>query len=71
MVIKVLVGGIAIFLAVVFFVWLMRDAESRGKSGCLVCLMVLFLEIPGLIIWLLIRPEKMQESPLGDQSREQ
>jgi len=71
MVMGVLLGGIAVFLVVAFFVWLIRDAESRGKSGCLVCLLVLLLHIPGLIIWLLIRPEKTQESPLGDQSREQ
>ena len=38
-------------------VWAVSDAEKRGKSGCLVALMVLLLPWPvGLIIWLLIRP---------------
>lgn len=39
-------------------VWAYSDAERRGKSGCLVALLVLLLTWPvGLIIWLLIRPE--------------
>jgi hypothetical protein len=52
---------------IAFFIWLKNDAESRGKSGCLVCLLVFFLQIPGLIIWLLIRPEKTPESRLRDR----
>jgi Na+/proline symporter len=39
-------------------VWAYGDAERRGKSGCLVALLVFLLTWPaGLIIWLLIRPE--------------
>ena len=39
-------------------IWALSDASDRGKSGCLVFLLV-FLGGPiGLIIWLLIRPEK-------------
>lgn len=39
-------------------VWAYNDAERRGKSGCLVALLVFLLTWPvGLIIWLLIRPE--------------
>jgi hypothetical protein len=38
-------------------VWAYNDAEKRGKSGCLVALLVFLLTWPvGLIIWLLIRP---------------
>jgi hypothetical protein len=37
--------------------WAGRDAERRGKSGCLVGLAV-FLTWPlGLILWLVFRPE--------------
>lgn len=40
-------------------VWAYRDAEARGKSGCLVALLVLLLPLPvGLIAWLVFRPEK-------------
>lgn len=38
--------------------WLMHDAQERGKSGLLVVLLVLVLNIPGLLIWLTCRPEK-------------
>jgi hypothetical protein len=42
-------------------VWAYNDAESRGKSGCLVALLVFLLTWPvGLIIWLLIRPTEKQ-----------
>jgi hypothetical protein len=49
------------FLAVFIYsiVWAYGDAERRGKSGCLVALLVFLLTWPvGLIIWLLIRPEE-------------
>lgn len=40
-------------------VWAYNDAERRGKSGCLVALLVFLLTWPaGLILWLLIRPEE-------------
>ncbi|MCA9929949.1 MAG: hypothetical protein KC419_15805 [Anaerolineales bacterium] len=46
---------LAIFIGSVF--WAYQDAENRGKSGCLVALLVLIATWPiGLIIWLLIRP---------------
>ena len=38
-------------------VWAYQDAEKRGRSGCLVALLVFLVSWPaGLIIWLLIRP---------------
>ena len=50
-------------LIILFFVlpawWLYRDAENRGKSGFLAILLVLFLSWPGLIIWLLFRPDEV------------
>ena len=56
---------IGILLAVVLFglyvwsiVWAYGDAEKRGKSGCLVALLVIFLSWPiGLIAWLVFRPD--------------
>jgi len=36
--------------------WAVRDADRRGKSGCLVAI-VIFLTWPlGLILWLFFRP---------------
>jgi DNA-directed RNA polymerase subunit RPC12/RpoP len=42
--------------------WAAQDAQSRGKSGCLVALLVALLHWPlGLIAWLVFRPD--QQSP--------
>lgn len=42
-------------------IWAYGDAEDRGKSGCLVALLVLLLSWPvGLIAWLVFRPEVKQ-----------
>jgi hypothetical protein len=39
-------------------VWAYSDAEQRGKSGCLVALLVMFMSWPvGLIAWIIFRPE--------------
>lgn len=39
--------------------WAYGDAEKRGKSGCLVALLVFLVSWPvGLIIWLIFRPEE-------------
>lgn len=58
------VSGVSAFLSLIVFViyigsvvWAFSDARGRGKSGCLVALLVLLLVWPvGLIVWLLIRP---------------
>jgi len=63
-------GGAFLFLTIAFFAWLKRDAESRGKSGCLICLLVLLLQIPGLLIWLVFRPEKTPESRMRDPANQ-
>lgn len=51
---------IVAYLALVigFIIWAYGDAERRGKSGCLVLLLVLLSFPLGLIIWLIFRPEK-------------
>ncbi len=51
-------GLISFALYLISIFWAYGDAESRGKSGCLVALMVAFLSWPiGLIAWLALRPE--------------
>lgn len=59
------VGGI-LSLIIWSIIWAYSDAEKRGKSGCLVALLVFLLPWPvGLIIWLLIRPEMDDRSRAG------
>ena len=36
--------------------WSISDANKRGKSGCLVGLMIAVMPIMGLILWLVFRP---------------
>ena len=46
---------LAIYVATI--IWAYGDATARGKSGCLVALVVAFLSWPiGLIVWLVFRP---------------
>jgi hypothetical protein len=46
-------------LSVVLFScrWAGSDAERRGKSGCLVAIVVLLTWPLGLILWLVFRPD--------------
>ena len=40
-------------------IWSYADAEKRGKSGCLVALLVAFASWPlGLLIWFVARPDE-------------
>lgn len=58
------VGGVlvvAAFLAafIASVGWAARDAEKRGKSGCLVALLVAFITWPlSLLMWVAFRPER-------------
>jgi hypothetical protein len=54
------VFGLAYLIVAVWsVVWAYGDAEGRGKSGCLVGLLVIFLAWPiGLLVWVIFRPEK-------------
>lgn len=56
----IILGAIlcAAYLAIV--VWAVADAERRGKSGCLVALLIIATGPIGLIAWLLFRPEQRQ-----------
>ncbi len=53
------VGGLLLLVLYVgSIIWAYSDAEERGKSGCLVALLVIFLTWPvGLIAWLVFRPD--------------
>lgn len=53
-----MLGIIWFIIGLVCSIWASMDASERGKSGCLVFILVFFLGPIGLIIWLLIRPNK-------------
>ena len=61
------VVAIVFFLVVLgLYIWSLHfayvDAEARGKSGCLVTLIVAFLSWPvGLLVWLVFRPETLAQ----------
>jgi hypothetical protein len=61
----VAIGCAAIVAVIVFalmiwsLIWVYNDAEARGKSGCLVALLVFLLSWPlSLLVWIVFRPEK-------------
>jgi hypothetical protein len=57
-----LVGIVILPFYVWSIVWAVRDAAGRGKSGLLVAILVAFLNWPlGLVIWLLIRPDSLDD----------
>jgi len=41
------------------FNWLIADAESRGQAGLVIALLVILAPVPGVFIWLLLRPDKI------------
>ncbi len=54
----VCIGVPLLILYIWSILWAYNDANKRGRSGCLVALLVLLLTWPvGLIIWLIFRPE--------------
>jgi preprotein translocase subunit YajC len=52
-----------IFLAITmyFAIWVYRDAEKRGQEPALWLLIILVSNILGLILWLILRPEKTRK----------
>jgi hypothetical protein len=57
--IKILMTFLVFALYFGSLAWLFADAENRGKSGCLVVLVVMFLFWPiGLVAWLVFRPSR-------------
>ena len=53
-----IIGIWIIFLLVA--IWVYRDAESRGMSGVLWLIIVLFFSLIGLIIYLVVRHDRVQ-----------
>ena len=49
-----------ILICFICCIWAANDASNRGKSGCLVFLLVFLTGPVGLIIWLLIRPNERE-----------
>ena len=57
-----ILAGFALFAF--SLVWAYRDAESRGKSGLLVILMIALMGwLPGLLVWYLLRPQATTVEP--------
>jgi hypothetical protein len=58
LIVLAVVSLLALVVMVISYVWMYRDAEQRGKPGCLVVLvMLLFAVWPlNLIVWLVCRP---------------
>jgi hypothetical protein len=50
--------GFAIQLYIVYFLY--TDANVRGQSGVLWAVIGLFTGLMGLIVWLIMRPEKKE-----------
>ena len=51
-------GIVILGLFIWSLVWVYGDAEKRGKSGCLVALLVFLLEWPvSLLVWPVFRPD--------------
>jgi hypothetical protein len=52
--------GSAVLLGLLIWslVWVYKDAEARGKPGCIVALLVFLLSWPlSLLAWIVFRPE--------------
>lgn len=56
----VLCGAAFLVLFAVSLVWVYRDAEARGKTGCLWLLIVYFTWPFGLLAYVLLRDQTVQ-----------
>ena len=56
----VLCGAVFLLLFVVSLVWEYRDAEARGKTGCLWLLIAYFTWPFGLLAYVLLRDKTVQ-----------
>ncbi|MFB0544771.1 MAG: zinc-ribbon domain-containing protein [Asgard group archaeon] len=54
----VIMMGFWLFIGILLGVWVYHDAKDRGENGALWLIIVLFTMLIGLIIWLIVRPEK-------------
>ena len=56
----VLCGAACLVLFAVSLVWVYRDAEARGKTGCLWLLIAFFTWPFGLLAYVLLRDKTVQ-----------
>lgn len=57
-IIGIILGLILLVIYIWSIIWAYKDAESRGKPGWLVAIVVAFLAWPlGLLVWLIVRPD--------------
>ncbi len=72
--IEIFFGGLFCLFWVAFFIiflliaiWVYRDAESRGMSGALWLIIVLIFPLIGLIIYLVVRHDRMPPMMMPQQ----
>lgn len=56
------------FLAIILCAWVYKDAKARGENGALWLIIVLITGLLGLIIWLVVRPEKESQATKNRES---
>ncbi|MFQ6097293.1 MAG: hypothetical protein ACE5O2_06145 [Armatimonadota bacterium] len=49
------IGIVSLAIVIWVAIWIYRDAESRGQSGVLWCVLWLIFGLIPLIVWLIIR----------------
>lgn len=54
---------------VIITAWIYKDAESRGRSGIGMAILILLTSYLGLLIWLLLRPPKIAETAAADMKK--
>jgi hypothetical protein len=57
----------AFIVSILIAIWVYRDAESRGMSGVLWLIVVLIAGIIGLIIYLVVRKDRVQPMMMPPQ----
>ena len=55
-------------ISILIAIWVYRDAQSRGMSGVLWLIIVLFFGIIGLIIYLVVRHDRVSPAMAGPYS---
>jgi hypothetical protein len=48
-------------ISVLLAIWVYNDAKARGENGAIWVLILLVGKLVGLIIWLVVRPEKARK----------
>lgn len=56
---------LTLIIAIAF--WVYRDAEARGKEGVYWLIVILLTGMLGLIVWFIVRPEKIRKKRYEEQ----